>query len=240
MAEIAGTNPIAGIAAPGRGGPGQSGAPATQTARDGAGPVQPRGGSSGAAAADGRGADGLTPQEERVVRELRQRDAEVRRHEQAHSAVGGQYAGAPRYDYTTGPDNRRYATSGEVSIDVSPIAGDPQATIAKMRVVRRAALAPAEPSAQDRQVAAQAQAEIARARAEQVQQRREEAAEAAEDRRAEPGTAPGDFTAGLIAAQEARGAEFGQGPGVDRAREGARAYSAASVLATSAAPPRLG
>jgi hypothetical protein len=46
--------------------------------------------------------------------------------------------------------------AGEVAIDISPVSGDPAATLAKAEQVRRAALAPAEPSAQDRSVAAQA------------------------------------------------------------------------------------
>ena len=53
-----------------------------------------------------------------------------------------------------GPDGNRYAIGGEVSIDVAPVDGDPEATIAKMEIVKAAALAPAEPSAQDRKVAA--------------------------------------------------------------------------------------
>jgi hypothetical protein len=128
------------------------------------------------------GADGLTPEEERQVQELRQRDAEVRRHEQAHAAAGGQYAGAPSYEYQRGPDGRLYAVGGEVRIDTSPIPGNPQATIAKMQTVRRAALAPAQPSPQDQRVAAQAQREIASARAELRDLQAAERAEAAEDR----------------------------------------------------------
>lgn len=105
---------------------------------------------------------------------LKQRDAEVRRHEQAHVAAGGQYVtGGPTYSYATGPDGRRYATGGEVSIDVSP-ARDPEATIRKMQVVRRAALAPAEPSGQDRQVAAQASQNEIRARQELAKQNQTE------------------------------------------------------------------
>ncbi|MEH6493666.1 putative metalloprotease CJM1_0395 family protein [Halopseudomonas sp.] len=100
------------------------------------------------------------------IRELAARDREVRTHEQAHMAVGGQYAGAVQYDYDRGPDGRLYAVGGEVGIDTSPIPGDPQATIEKMEQVRRAALAPAEPSGQDRSVAAQAGQAIAQARAE--------------------------------------------------------------------------
>lgn len=88
--------------------------------------------------------------------ELKARDREVRAHEAAHQAVGGQYAGAISYVYQRGPDGAQYAVGGEVSIDTAPIDGDPQATIEKMRTVRAAALAPAEPSPQDRAVAAQA------------------------------------------------------------------------------------
>jgi hypothetical protein len=58
--------------------------------------------------------------------------------------------------YERGPDGAQYAIGGEVSIDTAPVDGDPQATIEKMRTVRAAALAPAEPSPQDRAVAAQA------------------------------------------------------------------------------------
>lgn len=97
----------------------------------------------------------LTEEEQRIVRELRRRDAEVRRHERAHAAAGGPVTGAPIYEFQRGPDGRFYAVDGEVRIDVSP-ESDPRATIAKMELVIRAALAPAEPSAQDRSVAAQA------------------------------------------------------------------------------------
>ncbi|WP_189608986.1 putative metalloprotease CJM1_0395 family protein, partial [Saccharospirillum salsuginis] len=91
-----------------------------------------------------------------TIRELAQRDREVRTHEQAHQAVGGQYAGAMSLTYTTGPDGKRYAVAGEVGIDISPVPGNPEATMDKAERIRRAALAPAEPSAQDRAVAAQA------------------------------------------------------------------------------------
>lgn len=108
-------------------------------------------------------ARGLTEGEQKMVAELKSRDAEVRRHEQAHAAVGGQYASAPTYTYQTGPDGRQYAIGGAVQIDVSPVDGDPDATITKMEVVKAAALAPAEPSAADRQVAALADAQRAQA-----------------------------------------------------------------------------
>ena len=95
-------------------------------------------------------------QEEReTVRRLAARDREVRAHEQAHAAVGGQYAGGARYQFERGPDGINYAVGGEVSIDVSK-ASTPAQTIAKAQTIRRAALAPAEPSPQDMRVAAQA------------------------------------------------------------------------------------
>lgn len=117
------------------------------------------------------------------IAELAGRDREVRAHEQAHAAVGGSYAGAPTYSVKRGPDGRAYAVGGEVSIDASPIPNDPAATLSKMAIVRSAALAPAEPSAQDLRVAAQAQALAAQARAELAAQRREQAAAASAEGR---------------------------------------------------------
>ncbi|ALQ56122.1 hypothetical protein PI2015_2862 [Pseudoalteromonas issachenkonii] len=105
-------------------------------------------------------------QEQQQIKELKARDTEVRTHEQAHAAVGGQYAGSPSYEYQRGPDGTNYAVGGEVPIDVGIINGDPQATIDKMQTVRAAALAPAEPSGADRAIAADATQKMAAAQAE--------------------------------------------------------------------------
>lgn len=118
----------------------------------------------------------FTDDELQMIRQLESRDREVRAHEQAHKSVGGQYTGAISYTYQRGPDGVNYAIGGEVSISVSPVQGDPQATIEKADTVRRAALAPAEPSAQDRSVAAQATQLKAEALSELNQQQAEEAA----------------------------------------------------------------
>ena len=115
---------------------------------------------------DEKGPDGLTEEERQKVEELKRRDAKVRAHEQAHSSAGGPYAGAPRLQFTRGPDGKFYAVAGEVSIDTSAIAGNPQATIRKMQQVKRAALAPQEPSSQDRRVAAEADRKMLQARQE--------------------------------------------------------------------------
>jgi hypothetical protein len=63
---------------------------------------------------------------------------------------------------------------GEVSIDTSSVPGDPEATMQKARDVRRAALAPASPSAQDQMVAAKAAQMEAEARTEKLREERQE------------------------------------------------------------------
>ena len=124
-------------------------------------------------------------QQQQQITKLASRDREVRSHEQAPAAVGGSYAGAPTYSFKRGPDGQAYAVGGEVTIDVSPIPNDPAATLRKMEVVQQAALAPAEPSAQDLRVAAQAQVLAAQARSELAALQREEVAAAAAERKAE-------------------------------------------------------
>lgn len=99
-------------------------------------------------------------QQQQEIRQLKNRDAEVRAHERAHASVGGSHTGSPSYSFEVGPDGKKYAVAGEVSVDMSPVAGNPEATIAKMQKVRAAALAPANPSIQDTRVAASAQAII--------------------------------------------------------------------------------
>ncbi len=117
----------------------------------------------------------LSPEAQTQVRELQQRDSEVRTHEQAHISTGGQYVrGGINYTYTRGPDNKQYATGGSVSLDTSPVADDPDATIEKARIVRSAALAPSNPSAQDQSVAAQASAMEANARSEKAQEQNQQ------------------------------------------------------------------
>lgn len=125
--------------------------------------AQGPGGSGQSGGAQGRE---LTDEEEKQVRELKQRDREVRAHEQAHARVGGSYASAPTYEFQAGPDGKKYAVGGEVQIDAAPIPGKPEATIRKLDIVIRAALAPAEPSSQDLQVAQKARDDKIKAQAE--------------------------------------------------------------------------
>lgn len=112
-------------------------------------------------------ADRYTPAEQQQIQELKTRDREVRAHEAAHKAAAGPHArGGASYTYQRGPDGVRYAIGGEVSISLSPIEGDPEATMRKAQQIRAAALAPAEPSAQDYAVAAQAAQMVLQAQAE--------------------------------------------------------------------------
>ncbi len=109
---------------------------------------------------------GLDPAEKDQQRRLQERDAEVRAHEMAHLAAAGSLAmGGMNLVYQTGPDGKPYAVGGSVKIDTSKGA-TPEETIQKAQKIRAAALAPADPSPQDLQVAARASQMEAEARAE--------------------------------------------------------------------------
>ncbi len=117
------------------------------------------------------GQQSLSTQEQKVVSDLQKTDSKVKAHENAHRTSGaGLIRGVTSFTYTTGPDGKQYATGGEVQIDVSPVNGDPEATIQKMERVRAAALAPVDPSAQDRSVAALASSIVANAMIQEAQQ----------------------------------------------------------------------
>ncbi len=126
---------------------------------------------SPAPSTDAKTSGELSPEEQQEVQELKDRDAEVRRHEQAHITAGGKYVrSGPHYEYTTGPDGQRYAVGGEVELDISPIPNEPEATITKAEVVKNAALAPEKPSAQDYRVASSADKMALDARGELAEQ----------------------------------------------------------------------
>jgi hypothetical protein len=116
----------------------------------------------------------LSPEEQRQIDDLKQRDQEVKAHERAHMAAGaGLVSGGASYEYQRGPDGKMYAVGGEVQIDVSA-ENDPDATIRKMQQVRRAAMAPAQPSGADRSVAAQALQLEMQARVQKQQEQKSE------------------------------------------------------------------
>ncbi|MCL1826220.1 MAG: hypothetical protein FWG26_09860 [Betaproteobacteria bacterium] len=115
-------------------------------------------------------AEQLSSADRRQVEELKSTDRAVRAHEAAHMAAGGSLVtSGASFSYETGPDGQRYAVAGEVGIDTSK-GRTPEETLARADQIRAAALAPADPSGQDRavaaaaaQMAADARAEIARA-----------------------------------------------------------------------------
>lgn len=126
---------------------------------------------AGSKASSGTGNGDLDAQQVQDVEKLKKRDQEVRAHEQAHMAAGGQYVrGAASFTFEVGPDGHRYAVGGEVSIDMSAVPGDPAATVRKMAAVKAAALAPADPSGQDLSVAASADGAASKARREEMAQ----------------------------------------------------------------------
>lgn len=106
-------------------------------------------------ARDRLGGEQLDAAAQAEVAELRADDQRVRAHERAHQAAGGGIAGGATFSYVTGPDGKQYAVAGEVPIRV-PAGRTPDEEIANARKMRAAALAPADPSAQDLAVAAQA------------------------------------------------------------------------------------
>jgi hypothetical protein len=92
-----------------------------------------------------------------AAQRLQNIDGAVRAHEQAHlSAIAGYARGLVHYTYTVGPDGILYATGGSIQVDLSPVPGDPEATIRKAEAILRAAFSPLEPSSADLQTAAAA------------------------------------------------------------------------------------
>lgn len=81
------------------------------------------------------------------------------RHEEAHYREAGHLARSKPVlsDYVTGPDGKQYATGGHVMIDTSKT-GDPEADLARGKIIVRAAEAPlsvdSELSQADKNVAA--------------------------------------------------------------------------------------
>lgn len=117
----------------------------------------------------------LSKEEKKEVEELKKRDREVRAHEMAHlMAAQGITISGPHYEYKRGPDGVMYAVGGDVKIDVSEVKGDPEATIRKAEKIERAALAPRDPSPQDRKVANEARMMKNKARMELMKKKQEQ------------------------------------------------------------------
>jgi len=117
--------------------------------------------------------DDLSPDEERLVRDLQARDSEVKAHEAAHQAAGGGMTGAASYTYQQGPDGKMYAIGGEVSISMKS-GSTPEETIANARQIAVAAMAAGNPSPQDFAVASSARVMEMKAQQQLAREQREE------------------------------------------------------------------
>lgn len=102
------------------------------------------------------------------IQEYQRIDKNVREHEAAHGATG-----APSFSYKLGPDGRLYAVAGEVGVSLER-GKSPEECLVKMAGVIAAALAPANPSPQDRRVAAKAASLQSEARIEIIKNKQEE------------------------------------------------------------------
>ena len=108
----------------------------------------------------------FSKEEQAKIEQLKASDTKVRQHEQAHlSAAGGLATSGPTFTYQRGPNGLNYAVGGEVNINTSP-GRTPQETVERARQIEAAALAPADPSSQDRSVAARARQMAQQAEAE--------------------------------------------------------------------------
>lgn len=115
----------------------------------------------------------LSDEEQAQISKLKARDTQVHQHEQAHlSAAAGLNVSGASFTYQKGPNGVNYAVAGEVRIDTSP-GHTPEETLARAEKIADAALAPADPSAVDRSVAAKAQNMAQQARVELMQEARD-------------------------------------------------------------------
>ena len=117
--------------------------------------------------------DKAEEEKESQKKELENIQREVIAHEAAHQAAAGNLGGGVSYSYTKGPDGQSYITGGEVPIKLKE-GSTPEETLRNMQQVQRAANAPADPSGQDRQVAAKAAAIASKARQEIIREDTEE------------------------------------------------------------------
>lgn len=188
-------------------------------------------------AAQGPGKD-LNEEEQRQVQEMKDRDREVRTHEQAHVSAAAGLAGTPVYDYQTGPDGKRYAVGGHVDIQRGG-SSDPEKALQEAETVKRAALAPASPSSTDRAVASKAAADINQLKSEKTAERgRADESEEAEG----PDSLKSDSPSGKQSHETSRLGYGGAAPVFNGSSLNAKALGAYSTakfgLAAQAAPLR--
>jgi len=92
---------------------------------------------------------------QQILQQLRMTEQKVKAHEMAHKIAGGELTGPVQYKYQKGPDGKLYTVGGEVPIKIKQ-GKTPEETVEIAQKIKRAALAPVDPSPQDRAVAARA------------------------------------------------------------------------------------
>ena len=99
-----------------------------------------------------------------VIEQLQSRSKQARASELSQYIAAGRYSRGATYRYTTGPDGQRYLSASAMQFDMAPFPDDPDATVAKMQAIKRAALAAACETDCQRRIVARADAEIEAAR----------------------------------------------------------------------------
>ncbi len=86
---------------------------------------------------------------QKIIEQLKKRDSDVRNHEMAHGANPELITiGPTQFDYTIGPDGKAYATGGKVILSTGRAKTDEEALV-KAEALKKASMAPGEPSSQD-------------------------------------------------------------------------------------------
>lgn len=86
---------------------------------------------------------------QRIIEQLKSRDKEVRSHEASHSISPELVKiGSAQFDYTIGPDGKAYATGGRVTLSTGS-AMTPEEALSKAEALKKASMAPGEPSTKD-------------------------------------------------------------------------------------------
>lgn len=116
----------------------------------------------------------LSAQQQREVQTLERTERQVRADERAQRAAAGAYSDGVQLRYSVGPDGRRYVVAAEVALDVTPVPGDPAATLRKMEAIMRA-VSSGSSSISDQTDALAAEQLARRARAQLAAQRYAEA-----------------------------------------------------------------
>ncbi len=83
------------------------------------------------------------------VARLQARDSAVKQEEKGHAAAAGQYASAPQYQYTIGPDGKAYAIGGHVDVSIRSGSGGADGNRSALAALQNAALSPNAPSGAD-------------------------------------------------------------------------------------------